>query len=92
MGSGLVLGKMSGGHYLPNRVSAYGPVAKHSEVQNPGFQNYQLKIVHNRLDMAVTGLIYHCKLIQKFVLLLRQVCCWVVNVFTLSDFLRYLST
>jgi len=33
---------------------------------------YELKIVHNRLDIAVTNLMYHCKYINKFVLLLRK--------------------
>jgi len=34
----IVLGKMFGGHYLPNRVNAYGPVTKISaSVQNPRF-------------------------------------------------------
>jgi len=34
--------------------------------------NYELKIVHNCLDMAITNLMYHCKNINKFVLLLRK--------------------
>jgi len=63
-----VLGKMSGGHYTLNRVTAYGPVAeKSASVQNPRFLcnqvilNYEVEIVHNRLDMAVTTLMmYHC--------------------------------
>jgi len=53
---------MSGGHYLPNRVTVYGPIAEISaSVQNTKFnrsqviQNYE-KIVHNCLDMTVTSL------------------------------------
>ena len=34
--------------------------------------NYELEIVHNCLDMAVTSLLYHCKYITKFILLLRK--------------------
>jgi len=64
----IVLGKMSGEHYLPNRVTAYGPVAEISA----SVQNYELQIVHNCLDMAVTSLMYHCQYINKFVLLLQK--------------------
>jgi len=53
-------------------TSAYGPVAEISaSVQNPRFlrsqviKNYEFKIVHNCLDMVVTGLMYHCKCINK---------------------------
>jgi len=56
---------MSGGHYLPNRVTAYRPVAEISpSIQNTKFlrsqviSNYEFKIVHNYLDMAVTSLLY----------------------------------
>ena len=59
------------------RVTAYKPVAEISaSVQKPRFvssqviQNYELKIVYNCLDMAVTSLMYHCKYINKFLLLL----------------------
>jgi len=62
----IVLGKMSGGNYLPNRMTAYGSVVEISaSVRNPGFlhsqviETYELKIVHNCLDMTVTSLIYH---------------------------------
>jgi len=72
---------MSGGHYIPNRVTAYGPVAETTaSVQNPrllrsqAIQNYELQIVHNCLDMAVTSMVYHCKHINKFVLLLGRKC------------------
>jgi len=37
--------------------------------------------------MAVTGMMYHCKYINKFVLLLRK-----SSVFNLSVFHRHLST
>ena len=74
-----MLGKMSGRHYLPNRVTAYGPVTEISApVQNLRFlrshviYNYELKIVHNCLDMAVASLMYHCKYINKFILVLRK--------------------
>ena len=70
---------MSGGHYLPNRVNVYGPVAETSaSVQNSRFlrsqaiSNYELTTVHNCLDMAVASLMYHCKYIDKFVFLLRK--------------------
>ena len=33
----IVLGKTSGGHYLPNIVTAYGPAAESVSVQNPRF-------------------------------------------------------
>ena len=51
---------------------------KHVSVQNPRFlrsqviKNYQLKIVHNCLDMTVTSLMCHCKYINKFAVLLRK--------------------
>ena len=65
---------------LPSsRVTAYGTVVEISaSVQNPRFlcnqviQNYELKIVHNCLDMTVTSLMYDCKYINKFVLLPRR--------------------
>jgi len=68
---------MSGGHHLPNRVTAYGPVTEISaSVQNLRFlhsqviYNYELKIVHNCLNMAVTSMMHHCKYMNKFVLVL----------------------
>jgi len=68
---------MSGGHwhYLPNRT-VYGPVVEITAfVKNPRFLssqvilNYEPKIVHNCQNIAVTSLIYHCKYINKFILL-----------------------
>jgi len=67
------------GHYFPNRRTACGPVPQISaSVHNPRFfrsqviSNYEFKIVHNCLDMAATSLMYHCKYIKNFVLLLRK--------------------
>jgi len=68
----IVLGRMSGWHYPPNRVPAYEPVAEISvPVQNQWFfcsqviYNYELVIVHNCLDMTVTALMHHCKSINN---------------------------
>jgi len=70
---------MSGGHYLPNRVTAYGSVAEiTASDQNPRFlhsqaiQTYELENVHNYLDMPVTILMYHYKYIGKFVFLQQK--------------------
>jgi len=75
----IILSKMSEGHYLPNRVTAYRPVAEISaSVQNPRFlpsqviKNYDIKIVHNQLDMAVTSLMYHFKCFNKLFLFLQK--------------------
>jgi len=65
-----------GGHYPPNKGTACGPVAEIS----PSFQNgrllrsqvtYELKTIHNCLDVALS-LMYHCKCINKVILLLRK--------------------
>jgi len=42
------------------------------------------------LPKSGSGLVFHCKYINKLVLL--KVCCWVVNVFNLSNLHRYLSS
>jgi len=72
---------MSGGHwqYLPNRRTVHGPVVEISAfVKYPRFLRsqeiliYELKIVHNSLEPAVTSLMYHCKYINKFVLLQQK--------------------
>ena len=68
----------NGGHYLPNKGTVYGPVAEISaSVQHPRFlrshviENYDLN-VHNCLHVVVINLMYHCKWINKFVVLLRK--------------------
>jgi len=74
---------MSGGHWhylcLPNRRTVHGPVVEiTASVKNPTFHrsqvilNYDLKIVHNCLNIAVASLMHHCKYINKFVLLQQQ--------------------
>jgi len=71
----------SGGHwyYLPNRRIVYGPVVEISaSVKIPRFLRsqvisiYEHKIVHNCLEKAVINLMYHCKFINKFVLLQQK--------------------
>jgi len=77
----IVLGIMSGGHwnYLPNRRTVCGPVVQTSvSVKNPRFLrsqvilNYELEIVHNCRERAIISLMYHCKFINKFVLLQKK--------------------
>jgi len=74
----IVLGKMFEGHCLPNRVTARTShknlcnSTKFPILSQPSNLNYELEIVHNCLDTANTNLMYHCKYISKFVLLLRK--------------------
>jgi len=91
---------MSGGHWhcLPNRT-AHGLVVEISaSVKNPRFLcrqailNYELKIVHNCLEQAVTSLMCQCKYINQFVLLQQKfaVASWMCSVLVI--FHRYRSS